>query len=129
MVILLGSVIEGEKQFELTGNELESDRLSGQSGLRLGLGHTSRVAFDPTETLAAPIHLALDAGFCLFTIPFAVAMMPLLRHGAGMKRREFIAGIGAAATLPIIARAQQPEPMKRIGVLMAILENDPLRQS
>ena len=34
-----------------------------------------------------------------------------------MRRREFIAGLGGAATWPIVGRAQQPERMRRIGVL------------
>jgi putative tryptophan/tyrosine transport system substrate-binding protein len=42
-----------------------------------------------------------------------------------MKRREFIAGLGSAAVWPLVARAQQGERMRRIGVLMANDENDP----
>ena len=42
-----------------------------------------------------------------------------------MKRREFIAGLGSAATWPLVARAQQGERMPRIGVLSPWDENDP----
>jgi len=42
-----------------------------------------------------------------------------------MLRREFIAGLGSAAALPVVVRAQQPERMRHIGVLMPWEENDP----
>jgi putative ABC transport system substrate-binding protein len=42
-----------------------------------------------------------------------------------MKRREFIAGFGSAATWPLAARAQQPDRMRRIGVLMSQAADNP----
>jgi putative tryptophan/tyrosine transport system substrate-binding protein len=43
-----------------------------------------------------------------------------------MRRREFIGLVGgAAATLPLAARAQQTERMRRIGVFMNLAANDP----
>jgi putative tryptophan/tyrosine transport system substrate-binding protein len=42
-----------------------------------------------------------------------------------MRRREFIAGIGAATASPFVALAQKPDRTRRIGVLMSLGENDP----
>jgi putative ABC transport system substrate-binding protein len=47
-----------------------------------------------------------------------------------MRRREFISFLsGAAASWPFAARAQQPERMPRIGVLMAAAADDPEYQA
>src|SRR3954451_20324224 len=42
-----------------------------------------------------------------------------------MKRREFIAGMAGAAAWPLVVQAQQPERMRRIGVLNTFSLSDP----
>jgi putative ABC transport system substrate-binding protein len=42
-----------------------------------------------------------------------------------MNRREFMVGLGGAVTWPVLARAQQPDRMRLIGVLQGLAAEDP----
>jgi len=42
-----------------------------------------------------------------------------------VKRREFIAGLGATVGWPLVARAQQGDRMRRVGVLLNVAEDGP----
>jgi putative ABC transport system substrate-binding protein len=60
----------------------------------------------------------------LWTYP-AIDLASGRRGDRMMNRREFIAGLGGAVTLPLAARAQQADRVRRIGVIMPADENDP----
>src|SRR5262249_24907924 len=72
-------------------------------------------AFDPKRTSTGLSQHRFEPVRCL---------VPSL--GGTMRRREFITLFGATATTwPLTARAQQPERMRRIGVLTVLAEDDP----
>src|SRR5947208_2084465 len=103
----------GLLECRLIGEDRKS-RADGQNG-----------AFDPERTLVRSVSGRLfslsPSLLCRKVLGFELGFL-----GGYMQRRSFITILGGAAVaLPLTARAQQPERMRRVGVLSGSAVDDP----
>ena len=77
--------------------------------------------------LRRPVELATQSGHRALPVYYSKLIpCPVLSVGGAMRRRDLLSLIGTSvAAWPLVAVAQQPERMRRIGVLMNIEANDP----
>jgi putative ABC transport system substrate-binding protein len=82
--------------------------------------------FDPT-TLASISCCSSEYGSSLYQNAHLSRYDAVSKPGEqGMRRREFLGVLGGAATAwPVVARAQQPIGMRRVGILMPYAADDP----
>jgi putative ABC transport system substrate-binding protein len=74
--------------------------------------------------LQCPLLAQSAHGWPLPEHQFLPVRCPVVDLGAAMRRREFICLLGGVAAWPLVARAQQPDRMRRVGVLLGASADD-----